>query len=137
MKKRTKISLRTRIYLTIVALLALTGVFYAQCPHGPSTPGAFVGVIPFPTGVAAAPDLLLVSEYCSQNIDKVDCNGVVSLFATLPVLPNGCQEKYMAIAPSQSMVAGFTPRDVFVTEGNQVFQIGGIFTPFAVLNGCG
>jgi len=53
MKKRTKITLRTKIYLTIVALLALTGVFYA------SNPTPFSGGVPFPTGVAAAPDLLL------------------------------------------------------------------------------
>ena len=32
MKKRTKITLRTKIYLTIVGLLALTGVFYAANP---------------------------------------------------------------------------------------------------------
>ena len=53
MKKRTKISLRTKIYLTIVGLLALTGVFYA------SNPVPFSSRVPFPTGVAAAPDLLL------------------------------------------------------------------------------
>ena len=75
MKKRIKISLRTKIYLTIVALLALTGVFYA------SNPFPFEGgQIGFPTGVAAGPDLLLVSEYCSENIDKIDCNGNASLF---------------------------------------------------------
>ena len=32
MKKRTKITLRTKIYLTIVGLLALTGVLYAATP---------------------------------------------------------------------------------------------------------
>jgi autotransporter-associated beta strand protein len=32
MRKRTKITLRTKIYLTIVGLLALTGVFYAANP---------------------------------------------------------------------------------------------------------
>ena len=32
MKKRSKITLRTKIYLTIVALLALTGIFYAANP---------------------------------------------------------------------------------------------------------
>ena len=107
MKKRSKFTLRTKIYLTIAALLALTGVFYAQFP--PAHPSPFTGGVPFPTGVAAAPDLLLVSEYCSENIDQVDCNGNVSLFATLP--GNGaCREKYMTIAPSMSANAGFTPR---------------------------
>ena len=118
MKKRTKITLRTKIYLTIVGLLALTGVFYAANP----TP--FTGGVPFPTGVAAAPDLLLVSEYCSQNIDTVACNGAVTLFATLPGF-GSCQEKYLTIAPSQSGPPNntFTPRDVFVTQGPNLFKI--------------
>ena len=54
MKKRTKITLRTKIYLTIVALLALTGVIYAASPSffspvlGPLNQG--------PVGVAASHD---------------------------------------------------------------------------------
>src|SRR6266550_339292 len=104
MKKRTKITLRTKIYLTIGGLLALTGVLYAANP----TP--FVFTIPLPTGVAAAPDLLLVSEYCSENIDQVDCNGNATLFATLPGF-GSCREKYMTIAPSQSAAAGCTSTD--------------------------
>src|SRR5881397_1362001 len=118
MKKRTKITLRTKIYLTIVGLLSLTGVFYAQFP--PSHPTPFVFTVPFPTSAAAAPDLLLVCEYCSENIRRVDCNGTVSLFATLGPF-SGCKEKYMAIAPAQSAAAGFNPRDVFVTEGPNVY----------------
>jgi hypothetical protein len=132
MKKRTKITLRTKIYLTIVGLLALTGVLYAANP----TP--FVFTIPFPTGVAAAPDLLLVSEYCSEKIDQVDCSGNATLFATLPGF-GSCREKYMAIAPSMSAAAGFTPRDVFVTEGDTVFKIDAnthAVTLFATLTGC-
>src|SRR5882724_3318995 len=129
MKKRTKITLRTKIYLTIVGLLSLTGVFYAQFP--PSHPTPFVFTVPFPTSAAAARDLLLVSEYCSENIRKVDCNGFATLFATLPGF-GSCQEKYMAIAPAQSAAAGFSPRDVFVTEGPNVYKItGGIVTLFA------
>ncbi|HMF80229.1 MAG TPA: hypothetical protein VK562_02415, partial [Candidatus Acidoferrum sp.] len=100
MKKRTKITLRTKIYLTIVALLALTGVFYAQNPP-PSHPVPFSGQVPFPTSVAAARDLLLVSQFCSETIDQLDCNGIASPFATLPGF-GSCREKYMAIAPSQS-----------------------------------
>ena len=42
MKKRTKITLRTKIYLTIVGLLALTGVLYA------ANPIPFSLVSPFP-----------------------------------------------------------------------------------------
>src|SRR6266436_4817813 len=107
MKKRTKITLRTKIYLTIVALLGLTGVFYA------SNPTPFTGQVPFPTGVAATADLLLVTEYCSENIATVDCNGIATLYATLPGF-GSCWEKYIAIALSQSAMAtpAFSPRDV-------------------------
>ena len=130
MKKRTKITLRTKIYLTIVALLALTGVFYAANP-------TFFTSVPFPTGVAASRTNLLVSEYCTDNIDTVACDGTVSLFATIPGF-GSCREKYMAIAPSQSAAAGFTPRDVFVTEGPQIFKItGGMVSLFSTLGpGC-
>src|SRR5436189_1016584 len=129
MKKRTKITLRTKIYLTIVALLTFSGVLYSANP-------TFFTNVPFPTGVAASPDLLLVSEYCTENIDMVACDGTVSLFATLPGF-GSCREKYMTIAPSQSAAAGFTPRDVFVTEGSQIFKItGGIVTLFTTLPGC-
>ena len=45
MKKRTKITLRTKIYLAIVGLLALTGVLYASNPvqftGGPIVPRAW------------------------------------------------------------------------------------------------
>jgi hypothetical protein len=137
MKKRTKITLRTKIYLTIAGLLGLTGVFYA------SNPTPFVFTIPFPTGVAAAPDLLLVSEFCSDNIDKVACDGTFSLFATLPGF-GSCREKYITIAPSQSVNSGnppgsapFSPRDVFVTEGPNVYKIsGGTVSLFTTLGGC-
>src|ERR1700693_4940492 len=136
MKKRTKFTLRTKIYLTIVALLALTaGVFYA------SNPVPFSGQVPFPTGVAAAPDLLLVSEYCSDRIDQVDCNGTASFFATIPGF-GSCRGKYRAMAPSQSVNAGggltpFTPRDVFATQGGSIFKIhNGAVTLFTVLPGC-
>jgi len=114
MKKRTKITLRTKIYLTIVALLALTGVFYAANP-------TFFTSVPFATGVAASRTNLLVSEYCTDNIDTVACDGTVSLFATIPGF-GSCREKYMAIAPSQSAAAGFTPRDVFVTLGPNIVR---------------
>src|SRR5882724_10326669 len=135
MKKGTKFTLRTKIYLTIVALLALTaGVFYA------SSPTPFSGQVPFPTGVAAASDLLLVSEFCSENIAQLDCNGTASVFATMPGF-GSCREKYLTIAPAQSVNSGnppgsdpFTPRDVFVTEGPNVFKIHeGIVTPFTDL----
>ena len=129
MKKRTKITLRTKIYLTIVLLLALTGVFYASNP-------TFFTSVPFATGVAASRSDLLVSEYCTENIDTVACDGTVSLFATIPGF-GSCREKYLTIAPSQSAAAGFTPRDVFVTEGATVFKIhNGTVTLFTTIAGC-
>ena len=131
-----KITLRTKIYLTIAGLLALTGVLYAQQAH----PVPFTAGVPFPTGVAAAPDLFLVTEYCSENIDQVDCNGNVSLFAQTPGF-GSCREKYLTIAPSTSGPPNnfFTPRDVFVTEGAAVFKVDGdthAVTLFKALPGC-
>jgi len=131
MKKRTKITLRTKIYLTIVGLLALTGILYAANPF------PFSSQVPLPNGVAASPDLLLVSEYCTENIDSIDCNGNATLFATFPGF-GSCREKYMAVAPGQSTAAGFTPRDVFGTEGPLIFKITpGSATLFADLTAFG
>src|SRR5438094_9849134 len=103
MKKRTKITLRTKIYLTIVLLLSLTGVFYAANP-------TFFTSVPFATGVAASQSELLVTPYCVEEIDTVACDGTVSLFATIRGF-GSCREKYVTIAPSQSAAAGFTSRD--------------------------
>jgi len=132
MKKRTKISLRTKIYLALVGLLALTGILYA------SNPVPFTAAVPFPTGVAASPDLFLVSEYCSEKIDKVDCNGNATTFATMPGF-GSCREKYMAVVPTTSIASGFIPRDVYVTEGALVFRVDqgtGAVSLFASLPGC-
>ena len=114
-----------------MGLLALTGIIYA------ANPMPFSSGVPFPTGVAAAPDFLLVSEFCSENIDKIDCNGNATVFAMLPGF-GSCREKYVAIAPSQSAGAGFTPRDVFAVEGALVFKIDsrGTVTLFTTLGGC-
>ena len=136
MKKRTKITLRTKIYLTFVALFSLTGVFYASNPF-PFSGGPFFGG---PLGVAAGPDLLLVSDFCDENIQKVECDHTASVFATLPGF-GSCREKYMTIAPSVSANAGFHPRDVFVTEGAFVFKIDvssgtNNVTLYAALQGC-
>src|SRR5437773_9401204 len=129
--KMNKITLRTKTYVTIVLLLSLTGVFYAASP-------TFFTSVPFATGVAASRSELLVSEYCTENIDTVACDGTVSLFATIPGF-GSCRENYLTIAPSQSAAAGFTPRDVFVTEGATVFKIDAnthAVTLFATLTGC-
>ena len=62
MKKRTKITLRTKIYLTIVGLLALTGVFYAANPSKLATvpksvaaPVALDGRIQLPLPLSPGP----------------------------------------------------------------------------------
>jgi hypothetical protein len=78
--------------------------------------------------VAAAPADLIATEYCSftglTNIVKIDCVGG---FATIGQVPTpgggGCQELYMAIAPSQSANAGFSPRDYFITAGPNIYQL--------------
>ena len=93
---------RTKVTLTIAGLLALTGIFYAASPTR-------FGSVPEPIGVAAAPSQLIVSEYCSQNLDKIDCLGNVSVLATIPGPIGPCLERYITIAPSQSALAGFTP----------------------------
>src|SRR3982750_4608748 len=130
MKNRMKFTFRTKLYVTMAGLLMLAGILYA------SNPTPFSSQVPFPTGVAAAPDFLLVSEYCSENIDKIDCNGNATVFATLPGF-GSCREKYIAIAPSQAAAAGFTPRDVFAVEGSLVFKVSqGNVTLFTTLGGC-
>jgi len=126
---KTKIPLGTKIYLTIAGLLALAGILYA------ANPSPFASEF-LPTGLAASPDLLLVSRYCADEIDSVDCQGNVSFFANIPGF-GSCREKYMAFAPAQSAAAGFTPRDVFVTQGASVFKIHeGTVTLHAALPGC-
>src|SRR5258708_2677477 len=112
MKKRSKFSLRTKIYLAIVAPLALTGILYAQFP--PSHPNPFSSGAPvypgfpsgfFPNGVAASPDFLLVTPYCDDNVISLDCNGAATVFATIPGF-GSCREKYMTITPTQAEVRG-------------------------------
>src|SRR6266702_3065580 len=108
---------KTTITLTIAGLLALTGIFYAANPR----PIAIVNN-GGPIGVAASKTDVIASQYCSQKIDKIDCFGNVTVLATIPG-GGTCSEKYMTIAPAQSANAGFTPRDIFVTQGNQIFKV--------------
>src|SRR6266513_1184120 len=127
-----KITLRTKITITIAGLLALTGIFYA------ANPTQFSSLPPI-VGVAVTKTDLIVSDYCSQNIDTIDCLGNLSLLATIPGPVGPCLEKYLTIAPSQSASAGFTPRDIFVTQGTEVYKISGstnTVTPFATIPGC-
>ena len=137
-----KKSLRTKIYLTLVGLLALTGVLYA------STPSVFVssgnGVVQ-PIGVAAAPSFfpggsnLYVTQYNDNEIRMVDCFGIGTHFGTLPApIPPILTEKYIALAPAESTAAGFTKGDLFVTLSQAVFKTtppSGLFTLFATWAG--
>src|SRR6266487_2819786 len=102
MKKRTKITLRTKIYLTMVGLLALTGVLYAANP-------AFFTSFPQSTGVAVSPNLMYATSWCNQDLSRLDCNGVATVVGQIPNGNNPCIEKYMEFAPLQSIAAGFTP----------------------------
>jgi hypothetical protein len=70
---------------------------------------------------------VLVTEYSSQNLDTIDCQGNVSVLATIPPPnPAASVEKYLAIAPALSAnatPAPFTPRDIFVTQGHEIWQV--------------
>src|SRR5262249_20499844 len=133
MKKRTKVSLRTKIYLTITAgVLALAGILYG------SNPQQFSSAVPNPTGVAAAPDLLLITPFCGDGILSLGPTGAIVGAWLIPGF-GSCREKYMTIAPSQAAMAGFTPRDAFVTQGPLVYKLHqGVVTLFADLStfGC-
>src|SRR4051812_33117829 len=129
-----KIPLRTRITLSIAGLLIMAGAFYAASPasFGPVFDGQNNG----PVGVAAAPADLLMTEYCSQNLDSIDCSGKPSLLGAIPAGILQCSERELVIAPSLSAYAGFTPRDVFVMQGAEIFKFsGGVFTNFASIPG--
>ena len=130
MKKRTKITLRTKIYLTTVALLAFTGVIYGSASFfspvlGPLNQG--------PVGVAASQTDLFASDFCigllnpsHRNIEKVNCDATFSAVTSIPsFVGDTCEEMYIAMAPIQSANAGFTPRDVFITNGIFIYR----FTP--------
>src|ERR1700757_2140624 len=117
---------RTGIALSIAGLLSLAVILYAANP----TPFATVNT---PIGVAASGTNLIVTEDCGHNVDTLDCQGNVTLLATLPGISD-CKEEYVSIAPSQSVSAGFTPGDIFVTQGAGIYKVtGGIVTPFAVM----
>ena len=44
------------------------------------------------------------------------------MLATIPLGDSPCIEKYLRIAPVQSAAAGFTPKDVFITEGQFIYR---------------
>jgi hypothetical protein len=102
-----------------------------------STPSVFASV-PAPIGVAASPAQLIVSEYCTGNLDKIDDLGTVSFFAAIPGYPVGtCIEMYLAISPG---LGTWAANDIYATQGGLVWKIspnGSSVTPFATIPACG
>jgi len=85
---------RARSVLVMAGFVVLPKLFYAANP----SPFAPVNT---PIGIAASATDLIVTEYCGQRVDSVDCQGNVILLAILPGLGD-CQEQYVSIAPAQS-----------------------------------
>ena len=114
MKKRTKFSLRTKIYLTILGLLTLSGIVYAA---NPVTFSVFPGL----TGVAVSKSELFTTGFADPNsgIYTLNCAGIPTLYQA-----SASAEKYIAIAPAQAGPPNntFTPRDIFVTFGSFIFR---------------
>ena len=126
--------MKTKIYLTIGGLLALTGVFYASNPTVFVLPGNGVNR---PISPAVTQALFTVTQYEDGTVDVVGCNRQGTMFGILPI---GQQlvEKYMVIAPAESAAAGFTPGDLFVTVQQSVVKTtppSGVFMPFASWSG--
>src|ERR1044071_9076188 len=120
---------KTTITLTIAGLLGLAGVLYsANHFFFSNVKDPYPGLGAGPIGVAAAPADLIATEYCTgtgfTNVDKIDCFGGFAPIAQIQT-PNGggCQELYMAIAPTESANAGFSPRDYFITSGPNIYQL--------------
>ncbi|HEY2045760.1 MAG TPA: hypothetical protein VGG93_04190, partial [Candidatus Udaeobacter sp.] len=73
MKKRTEISLRTKIYLTIVGLLSLVaGTVYGASPF-------FFAPLNEATGIAISPTTLYATQWCGQGLFGFDCTGQQTL----------------------------------------------------------
>lgn len=94
--------------------------------------------VPGPIGVAASPAQLIVSEYCTGVLDRLDDLGNVSLFASIPGYPVGtCIEMYLAISPG---LGTWAANDIYATQGAQVWKIapdGSSVTAFATVPNCG
>ena len=94
--------------------------------------------VPGPIGVAASPAQLIVSEYCTGILDRLDDLGTVSPFASIPGYPVGtCIEMYLAISPG---LGTWLANDIYATQGGQVWKIspdGSSVTAFATVPNCG
>src|SRR6266478_6946674 len=131
---------KTTISLTIAALLSLSGMVYAA---NHVLFSFIVGTFSAgPIGVAGSPDSLFATQFCDPQLLSIDCiTGLPSPVTTIPGFPSGqCLERYMAVSPVQSVNAGFAPRDVYITQGNQIFKFtppAGPLVSFTSLPACG
>ena len=102
-----------------------------------AAPAPFASV-PGPIGVTASPAQLIVSEYCTGVLDRLDDLGTVSPFASIPGYPVGtCIEMYLAISPG---LGSWAANDIYATQGGQVWKIapdGSSVTAFATVPNCG
>jgi hypothetical protein len=133
-----QITLGSALILSSAILMASS--FKSAWPSSgpaPASSSVFANVTG-PIGVAAAPGQLIVSEYCTGNLDTIDDLGNVSLFTSIPGYPGGCNEMYLAISPA---LGTWAPNDIYATLGNLVYKIppsGSPVTLFATLpSGCG
>jgi len=94
--------------------------------------------VPAPIGVAATPGQLIVSEFCTGNLDQIDDLGTVSFFVSIPGYPAGtCIEMYLTISPG---LGAWAANDIYATQGGQIWKIspdGSSVTPFAAIPICG
>src|SRR5437867_3208267 len=133
---------KTTISLTIAALLSLSGMVYAATAATHVFFSFIVGTFSAgPIGVAAQPDGLFATQFCDPELLSINCVGIPTPITTIPGFPSGqCLERYMSVAPLVSANAGFTPRDIFITQGNEIFKFTppvGPLVPFTSLPSCG
>jgi hypothetical protein len=137
---------KTTISLTIAALLSLSA-FSGMVYGVPPTHVLFSFIVGTqsagPIGVAASPTDLFATQFCDPELLSIDCVGIPTPLVTIPGYPAGqCLERYMAVAPSTSGPPNntFAPRDIFITQGTQIFKFTpplGPLVPFTTLPACG
>src|SRR6266478_2483476 len=131
---------KTTISLTIAALLSLSGMVYAA---NHVLFSFIVGTFSAgPIGVAGSPDSLFATQFCDPQLLSIDCvTGLPTPVTTIPGFPSAqCLERYMSVSPAVSVNAGFAPRDVYITQGNEIFKFtppAGPLVSFTSLPACG
>jgi hypothetical protein len=131
------------LFLGMIGSAAAMNVLGTEAGPARSSPSALASPTPFasvagPIGVAATPAQLIVSEYCTGKLDKINDLGTVSFFTAIPGYPDGtCIEMYLAISPG---LGTWAPTDIYATQGGQVWKIspdGSSVSPFATIPACG